>query len=231
MAKPGFDQDALITMFTEASAKGGEQLRKAVHDATLRALQGRELTLQNIRAVLKTVTQAAGAAAATDSVPTADVEAMLSSAVEGMDDALLQAVEANRVALQQFVAQGADMREKHLKKAVDDLEKLEDLMLGTLGKAAEGAGAQFAGPWSAVLDKMKMSGTQTGTQATAAVAQIGEQMRDAVRASRSSGLRAAQALAESYSALVSGVLIGMADALQQSPGAAKRTAAKTSRKR
>lgn len=231
MAKWGIDQDALIAMFAQASAKSSEQLRKAVHDATLRALQGRELTLQNIRAVLKTMTQAAGAAAARDGAPAADVEAMLTSTVEGMDDALLHAVDANRVALQQFAEQGADLREKHLKKAIDDLEKLEDLMFGAVGKAAEGAGAQFAGPWSAVLDKMKVSGTQTGTQATAAVAQIGEQMRDAVRASRASGLRAAQVLAESYSALVSGVLIGMAEALQQSPGAAKQAAAKATRKR
>jgi hypothetical protein len=232
MATKLFDQDALISMLTDASAKGGEQLRKAVHDATLRALQGRELTLQNIRSVLKTVSQATSSVVSKDaSLPTADVEALLTSAVEGMDDALLKAVDANRVALQQFAAQGADLREKHLKKAMDDLEKLEDMMFGALGKVAEGSGTQFAGPWSAVLDKMKASGTQTGTQATAAISQIGEQMRDAVRTSRASSLKAAQALAESYSALVSGVLIGMAEALEQAPGAAKRAAAKTARKR
>ena len=231
MAKSGIDQDALIAMFASASTKSSEQLRKTVHDVTLGALQGRELTLQNIRAVLKTVTQAAGAAAAQNPTTTVDVEAMLGDAVDGMDDALLQAVEANRVALQQFVAQGADLQEKHLKKAVDDLEKLEDLMFTTLGKAAEGAGGPLAGPWSAVLEKMKMSGTQTGTGASAAVTQIGEQMRDAVRASRASSMRAAQVLAESYSALVSGVLIGMSDALQQRPGGTSRAGAKTTRKR
>ena len=36
-------------------------------------------------------------------------------------------------------------------------------------------------------------------------------------------MRAAQALAESYSAMVSGVLIGMSQALQQSPAPAKTT--------
>ena len=49
MIKSGIDQDALITMFSQAGAKQGEALRKAVADATLKALQGRELTLDGIR--------------------------------------------------------------------------------------------------------------------------------------------------------------------------------------
>ena len=54
MIKSGIDQDALIDMFAEASAKQGEKLRKAVADATLKALQGRELSLENVRKVIKT---------------------------------------------------------------------------------------------------------------------------------------------------------------------------------
>ena len=56
MIKSGIDQDAIVKMFSEATAKQGEALRKAVSEATLKALQGRELTLENIRKVLKTVT-------------------------------------------------------------------------------------------------------------------------------------------------------------------------------
>ncbi len=40
-------------------------------------------------------------------------------------------------------------------------------------------------------------------------------MQTAMRDSRAAGLKAAQTLAESYAALVSGVLIGMSDALTQ----------------
>ena len=61
MIKSGIDQDALITMFAEASAKQGEALRKAVSNATLQALQGRELTLESIRKVVKTIAGAASA--------------------------------------------------------------------------------------------------------------------------------------------------------------------------
>jgi len=229
--KAGIDQDALIRMFSEATAKQGEQLRSAVYQTTLRALQGRELTLQNIRGVLKTVTQAASAGAAQNAAAGIDPEDLLAKAVEGMDDALLQAVEANRVALQRLADQGADLRDKHLKKALSDLEKMEDALLDSVGKAAEAASGQLAGAWGPILEKMKMSGTGTGAQASATVEQMSRQMRDAVRSSRAAGLRAAQALAESYGALVSGVLIGMSDALQQGGAGKAAAAAKSARRK
>ena len=50
-------------------------------------------------------------------------------------------------------------------------------------------------------------------------------MHAAVRSSRAAGLKAAQAMAESYGAMVSGVLLGMSDALQSAP-AAKKSAKK-----
>lgn len=225
MSKPAFDADALIAMFESATAKQSDQLRQAVGQATLAALQGRELTLKNIRQVLKTVTDAAGAGLAKNPLG-ADVAPLLDQAVAGMDDALLKAVDANRVALQQLLAQGADLRDKHLKKALDDLDKIEDTLIAAVKKGAEDAGAPLAGPWQQVLEKMQAGGTLAGGQAAKtveAVEQMVAQMQGAARESRRAGLRAAQALAESYAAMVSGVLIGMSDALRQ--GAAASAAA------
>ena len=60
MMKSGIDQQALIDLFANASAQQTAQLREAVFKTTLGALQGRELSLKNIRTVLGTVAQAAG---------------------------------------------------------------------------------------------------------------------------------------------------------------------------
>ena len=159
---------------------------------------------------------AASMGAAKNVVPGMDVESLLDSAVAGMDEALLKAVDANRAALGQLVSQGADLREKHLKKAIGDLEKFEDTLLATLKKTAEGAGAPLAGAWGQVLEKMQAGGTLSGAKASATVEQMATQMQEAMRTSRAASMRAAQALAESYTAMVSGVLIGMSDALQSS---------------
>ena len=214
MIKPGIDAQALIDQFAKASASGSEQLRQAVHDATLRAIQGRELSLKNIRSVIGQMTQAAGAGAAQGGAAS-QVETLLDNAVAGMDDALLKAVEANRVALQRLMEQGVSVRETHVKKALADLEKMEDTMLAAVTKAASTAGAPLAGPWAQVLEKFNLSGTKTGSQAAGTVEQLLGQVQDTLRETRAASLKAAQTLAESYTALVSGVLIGLSDAVRQ----------------
>lgn len=231
MAQPMFDADKLIEMFSTASARQGAQLEKAVTQATLAALQGRELTLKNIRAAIKSVTEAASAGAAKNTLPGIDAEALLDKAVAGMDDALLKAVEANRVALGTLAAQGANLRDKHLQKALDDLDKLEDTMFAAIKKAAEGAGAPLAGAWSSVLDKMHAGGTLSGAQAAGTVEKVAAQMQGAMRGTRQASIKAAQALAESYTAMVTGVLAGMSDAIaSQGGGAAAKAAGKGTRK-
>ncbi|WP_428423128.1 DUF6781 family protein [Methylibium sp.] len=229
--KTGIDQDALITMFSQATAKQGEALRQTVSEATLHALQGRELTLKNIRSVLKTVTEAASTGAAQHGGRPAEVEALLSTAIDGMDAALLQAVEANRRALQQFLDQGADLQKGGIKSALTDLEKLEDTFFSSVSKAAQGAGAPLQGPWAQVLESMKLKGTDSGAQAALTVEQLLAQAQSALRDSRAVGLRAGTALMDSYAALVSGVLIGMSEGLQRGGKDAGEGRAAPSRKR
>jgi hypothetical protein len=231
MSRTGFDQDALITMFAQASAKQGEALRQAVSQALLQALQGRELTLKNMRQSIKAVTEAASTGAAQNPAPLPDVEKMLEKAFAGMDAALLQAVEANRKALQQLVGQGAELAGKPMQAALGQVEQMEDMFFAAVTKAASSADGAVQGPWSHVLEQMKVKGTQTGAQAASVTAML-EQAQGAMRAGRASGLKATQTLLDSYAALVSGVLIGMSEALQSGAGAsgeAKAAAKKTAR--
>jgi nucleoid DNA-binding protein len=231
MFKAGIDQNALIEQFASASARQTAQLKQAVTEATLKALQGREMTLKNIRSVVKSVSEAASAGAAQNTLPKVDAEKMLATAVAGIDDALLKAVEANKVALSRFVDQGVGLQEKQLKKAMDDLEKFEDTMFAALKKAASGASAPLAGPWAEVLEKFQAKGSVSGAQAAATVEQLSDQMQQALREGRAVGIKAAQALAQSYTALVSGVLMGMSDALSAGAAAAEAPAKSAPRKR
>ncbi len=223
---PAFDQQAIVTMIAEAGAKQAEQVRKTVYDATLQALQGRELTMQNIRGVLKNVSKAASSGAAQSTMPVGDVEAVLEGAVQGMDDALLRAVEAYRVGATKMIDQGLGMQDQVMQKAVDAVEKMEDALFKALQQAADGAQGQMGKPWAAVLEKMQAGGTGTGARATAAVEQMTgqmEQMQQAMRDSRAAGVKAASVLAQNWGALVSGVLIGMSDAMKQGGGKATTT--------
>ena len=232
MIKSGIDQDALVTMFAEASAKQGEALRKAVANATLQALQGRELTLDSIKKVVKTVAGAASLGAARNPASPVDVEALLGKALAGIDSALLKAVEANRKALEQFVSTGVGLTEKPMKDALANVEKMEDTFFDAVAKASKTAGPLQA-PWEHALSAMRMKGSDTGAQAAQTVESLLAQAQTSLRSSRATGLRAAQAMLDSYSALVSGVLIGMSEGLQQGSKASTRAArtASAARKR
>jgi len=225
MAKSVFDAEALISMFEGASATQSARLQKAVTEATLAALRGRELTLGNIRSSLDAVAKAVTAGAAKNPLVGADASALIDRAVAGMDEALVKAVQANQTALQQLVDRGVDLREKHLKKALDDLDKFDGLLVGAVKKAAEAAGP-MAAPWQQMLEKLNAGGTLSGLSAAGAAEGFADQMQAALKGSRTAGLRAAQVLAESYVAMASGVLTGMTAALQPSAAA---PAAKTSR--
>ncbi len=230
MFKAGIDQDAIVTMFSQATAKQGEALRKAVSEATLKALQGRELTMENIKKVLKSVTTAASTGAARNVASPVDVEAMLTKAFAGMDGALLQAVEAHRKALQQFVEQGTGLQEKQLKGAIANIEKMEDTFFATVTKAAQAASGPMQGPWEHVLSAMKMKGTDTGAQATQTVEQLMAQAQATLREGRAAGVKTAQAMLDGYAALVSGVLIGMSEGLQSGAGAGAGAPTNTKKK-
>jgi hypothetical protein len=139
---------------------------------------------------------------------------LLGKAFAGMDAALLQTVEAQRKALAQFVNQGVDVQDKHMKSALANLEQMENVFFTTVSRATRETGDSLRAPWQHVLDAMKLKGTDTGAQASVSVEQLLAQAQAALRDGRANGVHAARAMMDSYAALVSGVLIGMSDALQ-----------------
>jgi hypothetical protein len=228
-----FDPDALISMFESASTKSSASVQKAVTEATLAALRGRELTLANIRSSLDAVTKAVTMGAAKSPLGADAVEGLLDKAVAGMDAALVKAVQANQAALQQFADRGVDLRETHLKKALDELDKFDGLLIGAVKKAAAAAGP-MAAPWQQAMEKLHAGGSMSGMSAAKTVEEFADQMQTAMRGARSASVRAASVLAESYAAMASGVLVGLSEAMAPqreaaSPAPAKNAAAKKKR--
>lgn len=213
----GFDAAALVEQFRQASQRQGDALRRATHDATLQALQRRELTLKAVRDAIRQVATAASQGAQGNAAGT-QAELLLARAIEGMDGAVRQAVQAQQQALQQLVAQGVDTQEKPFRKALADLEKMEDALFDGIAKAAEQAGA---GPWAETVGAARGAGSATARASADAVQQLGEQARQALRAGRAAGAQAAAALFEHYAALSTGVLIGLSQAMAP-PAAAPR---------
>lgn len=214
MNRFGLDHEQMIEQFSAASAKGGEALRKAVHEATLKGLQSRELTLRNIKSVVKQVSSAATMGLAQNTSAAGAVGPLVDKAIAGIDAALLKAVEANRRALQQLIDQGANLRETQVQKALGDIERVEDMFFDTLRQAAKSTGGPLSGVWGQALDKFQLAGSGAGAHAAQVVAQVTDQAQNALRDGRRLGVKAVEAMLAGYATLASGVLIGMAQGLQ-----------------
>jgi hypothetical protein len=220
---PMIDTDEVLKQMTAQAVAQGEGLRSTIRDLTLQALQSRELSLAQIKSVIGSVTQGVNLGAMQAQL---DPDQVFEQSLAGMDDALMKVVEASRIALHQITGE-REFRDSHLKKALDDLERLEDEFLGTVKKAASGAGMPFKSQWSGVLDEQMSAGTATGQQVMAMMEQYGSQIQKAARAQRDAGFRTAHALAQNFATLASGVLIGLTEAMQQ--GATKSSAPKKRR--
>jgi hypothetical protein len=150
MIKVPVDADEMLKNMAAEAVRQGDDVRNAVRELTLKALRSRELSLTHIRQVLKTITEGVSMGSAQ---PGVKVEQTFESALAGMDDALLKVVEANRMALQQFASHGQSFRESHVKKALTDLEKLEDDFLKTVKQAAAKSTKQLKQRWEGVLQR------------------------------------------------------------------------------
>ena len=219
MTSPAMDVDQLLKSLASQSIKQGSNVRATVRNLTLKALQQRELTLDQIRKVLRSITEGVTLGVARREIK---AEAALSDTVAGMDDALLKAVQASNVALHRMTGEGYDYEDSNLKQALDELEKLEDELLQSIVQATDSAGEKIKAPWERVLEKTKRSGTATGTQVASTIRDYAKRAQAAMREQRETGFKTAHLLTQNFATLASGILIGMSEGLGAKPAAARR---------
>jgi ElaB/YqjD/DUF883 family membrane-anchored ribosome-binding protein len=219
--------DDLLKSLASQSIRQGREVRATVRNLTLKSLQQRELTLEQIRKVLQSIVEGVSLGIGKREIK---VEKALSDAVAGMDDALLRTVQASNVALQRLTGDGYAFEDSNLKQALDELERLEDEFLGSITAAADSAGEKLRAPWESVLKKTKMSGTATGAEVASTLRDYAKRAQAAMRAQRETRFRTAHQLTQNFSTLASGILIGMSEGLEGKSASAKsRTRATTAR--
>ena len=225
MAYPEIDVDNVLKTLASQSIKQGRDVRTAVRNVTLKALQQRELTLDQVRKVLRSITEGVNLGVVNREMK---VEKVLSDTVAGMDDALLKAVQASNLALHKLTGEGYDYEDSNLKQALGELEKLEDEFLQSLAMATDSASEKIKAPWNRVLEKTRLSGTAAGTQVASTIRDYAKRAQVAMRAQRETGFKTAHLLTQNFATLASGILIGMSEGLgaTQTPSKRKAKAAK-----
>ena len=210
--------DEVLKKMAAESVKQGENLRATVRDLTLKALQTRELTLDQVRQVVTSITEGVNVGAAKAKI---DAAKPLNDALRGMDDALLKAVEASRITLELFTDHGVGVKDSLVMVALDELERLEDEFLRSVKQSADHATSSVRAKWTPVLDKMKPGATETGVRVQSAIEEFSAHAKAAMRQQRRATLKATAMMTQSFGALASGVLVGLAEGMKRSPAKKK----------
>jgi hypothetical protein len=188
--------------------KAGEDVTRRVRDITLEALRARRFDREGIRDVVRAVTEGMAAAAPAGG---GSMRQAMGQAFRGMDEALQRSVQAGEEALKQMIATGRGISDNEVKQALAGLKKIEQDFVDTVSQVAASANERARPELKALVERAMHAGTETGRQAAHLMAEF-----------TFTGMEIAGQFSVRFAQMASGVLAGMADALEKSAAERQR---------
>ena len=182
--------------------KAGEDVTRRFRDLTLTALSNRRFDREGIRDVVRAMTEGMAAAAPASG---GTMRKAMGQAFRGMDEALTKSVEAGEEALRKLVATGRSISDNEVKQALAGLKKIEEDFLSTVSQVAESTNERVRPELRDLARRAARAGTETGRQAASLMADV-----------TFSGIELVGHFSARFAQMASGVLAGMADALEKS---------------
>ena len=179
----------------------GENIRERVHDVTLEALKTRRFDRESIREVVRAVTEGMTRGAEGSRL---GVRHALAEGLRGIDQALTKSVDAGHEAIRQMAATGRGISDNEVKQALAGLRKVEEDFVATVDQVASSANERVRPELRELLRQSLHAGTETGRHTARLMAEF-----------TLSGMELAGEFSLRFAHLASGVLAGMADALDK----------------
>lgn len=200
--------DTLRNAAADAMKAGGDIARR-FRELTLDALKERRFDREGIRETVRSVAEGMASAAPTGS---GTLRQAMGQAFRGMDEALTRSVEAGESALRQLVATGRSLNDNEVKQALAGLKKIEEDFVATVSQVAASANERVRPELRALVERATHAGTETGRQTAKLMTEFAF-----------SGMEIAAHFSARFAQAASGVLAGMADALEKSAADRKKT--------
>src|SRR5687768_1682302 len=196
------------------AVRQGVDIRSKVHDLTLLALTQYRFDSRGMRDVIRAATE--GIATGAQEGPSG-MRQVLADGLKGMDQALGKSAEAGAAALKQLAAAGKGFSDNELKTALASLRKIEHDFVSTVSHVADAAGTQVRPSLREALGAMTRTGTETGRQLAHIMNEFAHRFTIASIDATIAGLDAASEFGTRFASLASGILSGVADALENKP--------------
>jgi hypothetical protein len=182
--------------------KAGEDVTRRVREMTLDALKNARFDRESIRETVRAVTEGMAAAAPASG---GSLRKAMGQAFRGMDEALTKSVEAGEAALRQMLATGRSISDHEVKQALAGMKKIEEDFVSTVSQVASSANERVRPELRALVERATKAGTETGRQTAHLMKEF-----------TFTGIELAGQFSVRFMQMASGVLAGMADALEKS---------------
>jgi hypothetical protein len=141
----------------------------------------------------------------------------LADGLKGMDQAIARSAEAGATALRQLASSGRNFSDTELKSALANLKKLEDDFVATVAGVAESAESKVQPELRGALGNLMHTGTATGKQLALTMNEFTHSIANFSINATVAGIEVASEFGARFANLASGILSGVADALQKKP--------------
>ncbi len=169
--------------------EAGGEVRAKLRELTVRALTQGELAEREIRDVLNAIAEGVRQGAERRA---GEVTSALGDALRGMDDALGHAAEAMQLAIREVASDAKTFGTQDLQQGLNDLRRLEEMLLETIGRVASGAQGMVKQEMTAIAEHGRRIGTDTGGRVRAISEDLGNKVRAAVHDAAETGRQTAR---------------------------------------
>ena len=188
------------------TVENSQNVQAAVRDITLKALGEGELDRQRIKAVAEAVMQGAGEAVERESE---QLKGGLGEAAAGLEQALIQAADAFRLAIEEAAGRVSEFSSNDLKRSLNDLDSLENIFVETLLRTAKSGGEVIRTIVEDLVTHTRNSGTSVGQH----VARNMEELQNRLRELGADTAGAGEEAVNRIGLIARGILAGVAESL------------------
>lgn len=205
------------------AVEAGRDVQERVRQLTLHIISSRSLDIESVRETAGAVLRGARAGVQKElqhsSAQTSVARERLKQAVAGLDVALAQFAEAAKLTVEEASGRAQKYSSEDLKRAREDLAKLETMFMDTLQRSASTTKDAAGEILHDLAAHTRTHGSAVGLQLKNTLAVFAHQIGAAGREQAGVGLHLAKNTADIVRQIAAGVLTGLADHIQ--PGHTK----------
>jgi gas vesicle protein len=206
-----YEMNEQVASDVQAAASLDEGLRERVRALVMRALVDRQADPDAVKSVLRSALAGIDGGLAQRGEVAGEA---VREAVKGIDEAVARSVYAMQMALEEAWEQGREFADTDAKEAIDSMQELEDDLLTTLKNAADDTRGWMQSEFTALAAHLARTGTDTGVQVRDVMQRFNNRLASVVQGSSADVKTAANLSRSRLSEMTSGILRGLADALE-----------------